>query len=202
MIDFNFRDHLIVNRFARYNMLTYLDVEDAIKIRSRSMVPLLFHKNNDYIGCSKRDYIQIAYFTQFNDRVVNRDKIMEVASVAHYPARLKTTDGYFFVGKGFISIKDIDGTHKILMLMTIPGADYVENFVSDITLLVDPLYKTKSQAIKSVINNFITEHTGDTIFTNKIINYICTPIRLPSFNTIKERIQYVNKMIDDCMISL
>ena len=86
--------------------------------------------------------------------------------------------------------------------MTVPDAQYTDNEVSDITMLVSNDLSEQPPAVRALLQAMVTEHPGDIIRTANILKFISGRIQLPKFISIRAKKEFTDTFIDRCVDSL
>lgn len=137
--------------------------------------------------------------TQFRERTLNKDKVMEIINTAHILMKLNYGGEVYLMGKGFIGLFD-DQTKGIspLFIITIPNNDDWTDI--DVKFYISKIIRTKPfRPIQVIVETLIEDHKGDIIFSDDISKLVGDRIKLPSFKTLTERRQYVDNLIDFCL---
>lgn len=209
MIDFRFRNRLFDNIFDRgrrnYNDYEFNEIKDSsITLLNPHLYPLIKTTNEHYLLKTPRDVIQYSDEVQFGNKPVNREKVYEIINGADYLMKLRITGTDFYIGKGFVGTCDINRPGEIVPLFVVcmPQILYRDNQVADLTILADNRYKDQGAVIKSVVNQYLVEHTGDIIITGEIIKHLSGKIRLPRFANIAAKKQFTETFIQQCVENL
>lgn len=201
MIDFEFKTGLVTNRFPGYNLYHYDTLHDSdILLLNPKLVPIIKLQGSMTSPKEPSEILQYSDITQFRGRALNREKVAEILNGADYPIFLKITNVWFFIGKGFIALKDIfTGKLKPIMVACVPEVNYRDQQLVDITLLVDNTYKEQVAIIKSLITFCMTTCIGDVIMTNNIIKHLSGKLKLPKFSNIRARREFIQTFVEQCV---
>lgn len=201
MADFNFRNELTEFPFVMGNTYSYSKEPTNILLLNPKYVPIVKLKGDFPEQKTPLDVLEVCG-RQFRGRALTRDKTFEVLRTAHYPLLVKIATFDYYIGKGFIGKKLPDGKVEPIMVMTVPGIDYIDNDPADITLIVANGYVSETSIIKSIVQQCLREAEGDTFYTNHIQKFLAGKIKIPRFRNIREKKEFTEKFIDDLIAAL
>lgn len=206
MIDFNFYDELTNNRFqSRYVSANAYYVgglrETSIRLLNPKMIPMIRLQGN-YTEPKPAHVLMQSSGQQFRNQSLPREKLAEVMNSAHYLLDVKHGTALYTAGKGFLGTRTPNGKITPIMIMTVPDAQYTDNEVSDITMLVSNDLSEQPPAVRALLQAMVTEHPGDIIRTANILKFISGRIQLPKFISIRAKKEFTDTFIDRCVDSL
>lgn len=197
MKSISFRDGLIVNRYSNSNTYVF---EDLVSIptlfdKTCNEIPYLLYDKDISTGFIR---IQYSATPQFRGRTITLSKMKEIVDSAKHPIMVRNCNNQYLMGKGFIAIQEASKV-KYLFVACIELGKKITS-MSQIKLYISKeVYKIKYKSIFGMIKEFMVAHSGDVIITNDIDKYIGTKIDFPIFKTLKERKNYMDKLIEESL---
>lgn len=155
MTDFEFRAQLTDNQFRRQNRFTDDNPRDTTFLWTRTdYTPYIMAGNMDI---HPEGILHIPRTVQFGGRVISRPKITEILNSSRYPLRIHVGEKWYHVGKGYIGREISDYNTQPLLVYTVPSDTYSNMEMSDVTIIVDPLYKEEENTIRLIIDKCLAE---------------------------------------------
>jgi hypothetical protein len=200
MIDKIFSDRLEEHPFAKGNQYDYSFLEPSfIRFSEQSKNVALIYKEPR--GFHQNGFLMYTEAGQLRSRTLNKERLSEIINTAHALIKVKYNNETFLAGKGVLSLFDEEyKTLYILLIAMIPNKDsWTEN---DITFYVSKRLRRKEyKELQMIIDSLLDGNKGDIIYTEDISRYVGEKIEIPAFNTLSERRNYVNDLINYCLQS-
>lgn len=204
MRDLLFSNSLTTHRFARdyfniYQFHGFVAMPITITPETIKNIPYIYFGHNVH----RRDDQKIKYSNaaQFNNMRVTKEKALEILETAPCPLKVSYNGTLYLMGKAFLAEFDERGNVVPLMVGTVDRNTTAVYDKRDFTFFVAAHTQNNKEKrnVQVLISIYLQDHLGDIVVTPDIYKHIGERIRLPHFNTLAEKRQYIDEMISFCL---
>ena len=144
---------------------------------------------------------------QFQGRLLNSRRIIEILDGPEYPIRIKIGTMEFVAGKGFLARYNSKFDLDLLFVAAINNKEKILKAVSDIKevkfYISKDIYKEEYKSkILVIMKEIMAGHTGDLVITNDIRNYLGGKIVIPPIQSLSGKKAFANQVVEHCFTVL